>query len=414
MQVEVINTGTELLLGQVVNTHVGYMGERLLGLGLRIARQSTVPDGVVIKGLLTEAIDRSRIILVTGGLGPTSDDLSREMTAECLDLKMTEDAAVIDSISRRFSDSAVAMRPSNRRQAMVPEGAEVLENDKGTAPGLYLIAGSDQEPVHIFLLPGPPRELYPMFEDQVIPRLHAILSKDGVDVPVCRNYFFMGLGESELAGRIEESLNGVPGDFEIGYCLKAGGVIVRCISTEGNACALGGLIRDASPEDFVAEGETAIEEVTVKSLVHSGESVATAESCTGGLIASRITNVPGASRIFNVGLVTYSNEEKCSLLGVPLSMIEESGAVSERVATAMVEGCLERSRSDHCLSVTGIAGPGGGSETKPVGTVWIGLASRGMKAVAFHYRFKAERLYFKERASSVAIDLLRRRIQGYL
>ena len=414
MQVEVINTGTELLLGQVVNTHVGYIGEKLLGLGLRVSRQSTVPDGVVIQGVLADAIGRSKIIFVTGGLGPTPDDLSREMTAECLGLKMTENAEVIEALSRRFSDSGIAMRPSNRRQAMVPEGAEVLENNNGTAPGLYLRDGIGKERIHIFLLPGPPRELYPMFEQQVMPRLMAVLGSEGVHVPVCRNYFFIGVGESELAGRVDEALREMSCAFEIGYCLKAGGVIIRCISNEEDAVILGEVIKNASAEDFVAEGLTAIEEGVIDSLALAGESVATAESCTGGLIANRLTNVSGASKVFNVGFITYSNEEKNRLLGVPLSVIESCGAVSEHVALAMAEGCLERSRADHSISVTGIAGPKGGSPDKPVGSVWIALASKGKSAAGFYYRFKTDRLHFKERASTVAIDLLRRRMRGYL
>ena len=414
MQVEVINTGTELLLGQVTNTHVGYFGERLLELGLRISRQGTVPDGENIKDMLAGAIERSRIILVTGGLGPTPDDLTREMTAEFLGLELIEDAGVMENISRRFRDSGVDMRSANRRQAMVPDGAEVLENNNGTAPGLYLTSGPDPSRIHIFLLPGPPRELYPIFQEQVVPRIKGILSSEDSSVPACRNYFFMGVGESELAFRVEGELADMPGNFEIGYCLKAGGVIVRCICSEGDMPALDEAIRSAAPEDFVAEGASAIEEVVVRCLDAAGERVAIAESCTGGLIANRITNVPGASRIFDVGYVTYANQSKCDLLGVPEVMIDEVGAVSDAVAKAMAEGCLERSGSHHALSVTGIAGPGGGSTNKPVGSVWIGLVSRGVEVRAFDYRFNTDRLHFKDRVSTAAIDLLRRRLGGFL
>lgn len=414
MRVEVINTGTELLLGQVTNTHVGYFGERLLELGLRIARQGTVPDGEGIKDMLDGAVERSQIILVTGGLGPTSDDLTREMTAEFLGLELIEDAGVMEEISCRFRDSAMDMRPANRRQAMVPEGAEVLENKNGTAPGLYLTSGTGSSLVHIFLLPGPPRELYPIFQENVVPRIKGILDAVGVSVPACRNYFFMGVGESELAGRVEAVLAGVPCNFEIGYCLKAGGVIVRCICKEEDTALLDEAIRGAAPEDFVAEGASAIEEVVVGCLEISGERVAVAESCTGGLIANRITNVPGSSRVFDVGYVTYANQAKCRLLGLPETMIDEFGAVSDTVAKAMAEGCLERSGSHHALAVTGIAGPGGGSVDKPVGSVWIGLASRGIAVRAFNYQYKTDRLNFKDRASTVAIDLLRRRLEGFL
>lgn len=414
MQVEVINTGTELLLGQVVNTHAAYLGEHLLGLGLRIGRQVAVPDGEQIKDVIAGAMGRSTIILVTGGLGPTSDDLTREITAELLGLELVEDDGVMAAIESRFSDSGMVMRPSNRRQAMVPEGAQVLANEHGTAPGLYLSPVRGSSPVHIFLLPGPPRELYPIFQDQVLPRIKSILAEADAGVPACRNYYFMGLGESELAGRVELALSGMAGNFEVGYCLKAGGVIVRCICSEGDVALLDAAIRAISPECFVGEGSTAIEDVVVGCLDAAGERVATAESCTGGLIASRITNVPGASRVFDVGYITYSNEEKCNLLGVSRAMIDDCGAVSEMVAKAMAEGCLGRSGAHHAMSVTGIAGPGGGTEDKPVGSVWVGLASRGIEGCAFHYRFQTDRLHFKDRASTAAIDLLRRRLSGFL
>lgn len=413
MELEVINTGTELLLGQVTNTHVGYFGEKLLDLGLRINRQITVPDGEIIKEILAEAISRADIILVTGGLGPTSDDLTRELSAELLELELIEDEGVMGAIRLRFEEAGVAMPAANRRQAMVPEGAEVLVNNNGTAPGLYLTAGIADCRTHIFLLPGPPRELYPIFQQFVVPRLEAIIAAKGASVPVCRNYFFMGLGESELASRVECALGNIAGQFELGFCLKGGGVIVRCICKEGEITALDTAIKSVSPEDYVAEGEFAVEVNLVKCLRIAGESVATAESCTGGLIANRITNVPGSSRVFDVGYVTYADQVKQELLGVPRDMLEDFGAVSEPVAKAMAEGCLERSGAHHAISLTGIAGPDGGSEGKPVGVVWIGLASRGYDVHARHYRFKTDRLNFKERASGKAIDLLRRRVSGY-
>ncbi|MFP6872032.1 MAG: CinA family nicotinamide mononucleotide deamidase-related protein [Verrucomicrobiales bacterium] len=414
MELEVINTGTELLLGQVTNTHVGYFGEQLLSLGLRINRQSAVPDGEKIKEVLAGAIRRSRIILVTGGLGPTSDDLTREMTAEFLGLALIEDEALIKAIRRRLEGTGVRMRAMNHRQAMVPEGAEVLVNDNGTAPGLYLPAGIGDCRAHIFLLPGPSRELYPIFKQLVVPRLEDILAASGTSVPACRNYFFMGLGESELASRVELALSAISEQFELGYCLKGGGVIVRCICAEEDISVLDTVIKRASPEDYVAEGEFAVERCVVRGLNIAGESVATAESCTGGFIANCITNVPGSSQVFNVAYVTYADQAKRELLGVTEAMFEDFGAVSEPVAKAMAEGCLLRSGADHAISTTGIAGPDGGSEEKPVGSVWIGLASRGCGAYAWYYQFRTDRLNFKERASATAIDLLRRRLNGYL
>jgi nicotinamide-nucleotide amidase len=413
MELEVINTGTELLLGQVTNTHVGYFGEELLDIGLRINRQITVPDGEIIKEILSGAMSRADIILVTGGLGPTSDDLTRELTAEFLGLELIENEEVMTAIRLRFEEAGVRLPAVNRRQAMVPEGAEVLVNNNGTAPGLYLSAGVNGCRAHIFLLPGPPRELYPIFQQYVVPRLEGIIADKGVSVPTCRNYFFMGVGESELASRVECALGNITGQFELGYCLKAGGVIVRCICKEEEGVIVDAAIKSASPEDYVAEGEFAVEGSLVRCLRVAGESVATAESCTGGLIANRITNVPGASRVFNFGCVTYSDQAKRQLLGVPEAMLEDFGAVSEPVVKAMAKGCLERSGAHHAIAVTGIAGPDGGSEEKPVGAVWIGLASRGCDVHARYCQFKTDRLHFKERASGAAIDLLRRRVSGY-
>jgi len=415
MRVEVINTGTELLLGQVVNTHVGYFGEKLLGLGLRIERQSAIPDGDAIKAVLEESMTRAEIILVTGGLGPTSDDITREMTAELLGLELDEDHEITDAIRRRVERAGRRkMREINRRQAMVPHGAEVLTNDYGTAPGLYLPAGLRDGSPHIFLLPGPPRELKPMWDESVEPRLRTVLAGAGVEVPVTRNHFFMGMGESELASRIEPALGDALERFELGYCLKAGGIIVRCIGSEAVVDPLAEAIRGASEPDYVGEGDPFIESVVVKSLAARGQTVATAESCTGGLIASRITDVPGSSEVFGHGFVTYANEAKRDLVGVGEDLLEEHGAVSELVVRAMAEGALRVSGADHALAARGIAGPGGGSDEKPVGTVWLGLASKEGETFARRYVFKTDRAHFKERTSGTALDLLRRRLGGWL
>lgn len=415
MRVELINTGTELLLGQVVNTHVGYLGEQLFEIGLRIAKQTTIPDGEAIKDELDEAMRAADVVFVTGGLGPTSDDITRELSAELLGLELVEDAAVTEEIRRRVEAySEEPMREINRRQAMVPRGAEVLPNAHGTAPGLYLPAGLGGRNAHVFLLPGPPRELKPMFEAGVLPRLRVLLTETGVEVPACRNHFFMGLGESELAARLEPLLAAELGSFELGYCLKAGGVIVRCIGAAAVVDALAGRIRSASEEDYVGEGEPRIEAAVVAELAARGQRAATAESCTGGLIASRITDVPGSSEVFGHGFVTYANSAKTELLGVGDDLLARHGAVSEPVVRAMAEGCLRRAATDHALAVSGIAGPGGGSEDKPVGTAWVGVASSRGETVARRYHFNTDRLHFKQRTADKALDLLRRRLLGYL
>ncbi len=408
MRVEVINTGTELLLGQVTNTHVGYFGGELLALGLRIGRQTTVPDGDAIRTVLEEAFGRSDVVLVTGGLGPTPDDITRELCAELLGLELCEDEAITAAIRERVERGGRPMREVNRRQAMVPRGAEVLTNPHGTAPGLYFPAGLVGGSPHLFLLPGPPRELMPMWADGVLPRLRRALASEGRLGPAVSNHFFMGLGESELAARLGEIEEGP--QLELGFCLKWGGVIVRCIGEPAAVEAAAAWIRVAAPADYVGEGAGPIERAVVAVLAERGESVATAESCTGGLIACRITDVPGSSQVFGHGFVTYANEAKRDVLGVGEDLLAEHGAVSEPVVRAMAEGALSRSGAHHALAVSGIAGPGGGTPEKPVGTVWIGLASRGGETLAVLKHFPTDRAHFKERTANAALDLLRRRL----
>ncbi len=412
MKVEVINTGSELLLGQVVNTHVGYFGEQLFRLGLRIARQMAVPDGAVIGEVLGESFPRSEVLLVTGGLGPTSDDITREVMAEMLGLELEFEKSIMDEIEERFHRFGREPGENNRRQAMVPRGSIVMSNPNGTAPGLYFPAGLGKGSPHVFLLPGPPREMKPMFETEVLPVLRAIL-RTGGEPPQWRNYWFYGVGESALAEMLDLGLEGIEG-LEVGYCLKDSGVIVRCIGGPAALAAADGPIRAAMPENLASDDGRSLEEVIVALLSEKGETVATAESCTGGFLANLFTNVPGASEVFGFGHVTYANAAKVALLGVPAALIESHGAVSAEVAAAMAEGCLRASGADHALSVTGIAGPGGGSEEKPVGTVHFGLASRGQPVRTLMHRIQSDRLTFKERAARLSLDLLRRRLRGFL
>ena len=228
MRVEVINTGTELMLGQVVNTHLGYFGEQLLELGLRISRQVCVPDGDPIREVLVESIPRCDVILVTGGLGPTSDDVTREITAELLGMDLELDEEAMGAIEERFARMGKVPNENNRRQAMVPVGARILRNDWGTAPGLHFPRDVESGRPAIFLLPGPPRELQPMFEEQVLPVVKEMMASSGAGVPDQRSYYFYGIGESDMAAKLDPLLGDVEG-LELGYCIKNGGVIVRGI-----------------------------------------------------------------------------------------------------------------------------------------------------------------------------------------
>lgn len=410
MRLEVINTGTELLLGHVINTHVAYFGEQLLPLGLRIQRQTCIPDGDQICSVLQEAFPRTDVILVTGGLGPTSDDITRELVADLLELPLELNQAVLSHMLALFRKFGREMPESNRRQAMVPRGAVILDNPNGTAPGLYFPAQKSRYP-HLFLLPGPPRELKPLFANLVLPRLRDLAGFAPGSEPCQRTCRILGLGESHVAECVEDPLQAL-GGLEIGYCARLGEVDVRLIGSPAAVAQGVALIRQAFPHHLVSTDGSTIQETVVRLLAEHHLWLATAESCTGGLIADRITDVPGASAVFRQGYVTYANEAKTELLGVPGELIQEHGAVSDSVARLMAEGALERAGADHALAVTGIAGPGGGSPEKPAGTVFIAQAARGQNTFVRRFTFSLDRLSFKERTTRMALELLRRRILG--
>lgn len=406
VRLELINTGTELLLGNTVNTHLSYLGQKLFPLGLRLQRQICVPDGAAIKDVLKEAFPRADILLVTGGLGPTNDDITRELTAELLGLPLELNEVVAEEIRAYMAKRGKGFSDSNRRQAMVPRGALVLPNPNGTAPGLYL---PKAEHPHIFLLPGPPRELYPMFENEVAPRLRGLLTQVP---PACREWKFYGIGESELADRLEPLIEKIPGVEEIGYCAKSAEIHLRCVGSDAALDQVENLARNVYPNHLIGDGERELEHLVVELLAECGQRVCLAESCTGGLIAHRLTNISGASAVLDAAFVTYANSAKERLLGVDSETLRTQGAVSEAVARMMAEGCLRQSGADHALAATGIAGPMGGTEAKPVGTVYLAIASKNADTYVERAFFPVDRSTFKLRASQRALDLLRRRLLG--
>ncbi|CAN5412050.1 competence/damage-inducible protein A [soil metagenome] len=406
MNIEVLNTGTELLLGNVINRHVAYFGQQLFPLGLRIQRQVTVPDGSPIRDALFEAFSRCDILLVTGGLGPTTDDITREVTAQLLSRRLAESADVTAAIAARLQRRGIPYRARMQRQAMVPEGATVLPNENGTAPGLYLPAThtSSSATPHLFLLPGPPRELIPMFEGSVIPLLKAIIGTP--PSRLCRTYHVVGMGESAVEEVIGLSLD-ARGDLEVGYCARPNEVDFRLIGDAATLDEVEPAVLAALGTHLAGRDGASLEEGVVRRLIALGQTLATAESCTGGLLASRITNVPGASEIFLEGFVTYANESKIRNLNVPAKLIEEYGAVSEQVARAMAEGVMVRSGTNFGVGITGIAGPGGGTPEKPMGTVFIAVAQRGGSTECRRELFPSDRETFKQLSTQSALDLLR-------
>ncbi|MDQ6624802.1 MAG: CinA family nicotinamide mononucleotide deamidase-related protein [Verrucomicrobiota bacterium] len=401
MRVIVINTGTELLLGDVLNTHLVFIARAILPLGLRIDRQVTVPDGTAIRHALAEASRDSDIIFVTGGLGPTTDDITREAAAELRGVEMRRDEAVASTITARLARNRYPMTDRILRQADVPEGAIVLPNDNGTAPGLYFPAGSNTP--HLFLLPGPPRELHPMFRESVLPILRGLVPSDAT---ACRVFGIACVGESMVEAKIGRELLAIP-NLELGYCAHAGAVDVRVMGPLAAVERAEEIIASAFRTSIYTQTGESLEQVVVRALIERNETVTTAESCTGGFLAHRLTNVPGASAVFLAGAVTYSNEAKARLLGVAPLLIEEHGAVSEPVVRAMAEGARAAAQSTYALATTGIAGPGGGTDAKPVGTVFIALASDEGTQVQ-NFRFITDRQAFKQLATQRVLEMLRR------
>ena len=411
MRIEVLNTGTELLLGSVVNTHLRLFSGALFPLGLRIQRQVTVPDGVAIREALAETLGRADLVFVTGGLGPTTDDITREAVAEWLGLEMQRDETVVRAIEERFARRNLPISPRNLRQADRPSAATVLANLHGTAPGLYLprlpVPGAREMSPHLFLLPGPPRELEPMLHAAVLPILHRITPPPGdVQMRVLR---LAGVGESFVEERVGEPLLAL--GLELGYCARPGEVDVRLIGSAEQVARAESIVRAAFAAELVSDDARSLEQVIVDLLAAQNRTLATAESCTGGALAHRITNAPGASHVFLGGFVTYANDAKTRDLGVDPALLAAHGAVSEAVARAMAEGARARAGADFALSTTGIAGPAGGSVEKPVGTVFIGLAAKDAPTKVERHFFPRDRASFKSLVVQTALEWLRRTAQ---
>jgi nicotinamide-nucleotide amidase len=416
MNLELINTGSELMLGRVLNTHQQWLCRQLADLGYVVNRQVGVADTAAdIEQAVREALGRADFIITTGGLGPTSDDITRDRIAALLGRKLSEDPAIVAHVESFFAKRNRPMPASTRVQAMVPDGAKVLPNAHGTAPGLALHVSpnpfrADGRPSWLVMLPGPPRELRPMFTDQVAPLLRAQLPLESDFV--CRTLRTVGIGESYLEERIAGPLKALTdAGLELGYCAHTGAVDVRFVArgcgADADVAEAARIVYELAGEHIFGEGDDELERVLVRQLTERKQTLALAESCTGGFLANRLTNVPGASAVFLAGLVTYSNSAKEHFLGVSAATLAAHGAVSEPVAREMAEGARARTGADFALGITGIAGPGGGTTEKPVGTVFIALASStGTKVITPVNRYDRET--FKYLTSLQALELLRR------
>jgi nicotinamide-nucleotide amidase len=419
MTVELINTGSELLLGRTLNTHQQWLCRRLSDLGYAVTRQVAVEDTRErICTAVREALSRAEVVMVTGGLGPTSDDLTREGIAELLNRELREDPEVLRRLEALFRSRNRSMSAQTRVQAQVPAGAQVLPNEVGTAPGLAipLIPNPFRQdhPALLILLPGPPRELHPMFKASVVPLLAEQFPPD--QPFVCHTLRTTGIPESMAQEAIEAPLrSAVEQGLNVGYCARPGEVDIRLSARGVRAADLVSsaeeVVRQAMAGAVYADGDVELEQAVVELLAGRSLTLAIAESCTGGLVAHRVTDIPGASHVLQAGIVAYANEAKQQWLGVSADLIKTHGAVSAPVAQAMAEGVRRLSGSDIGIAITGIAGPSGGTEEKPVGTVFLGLAA-AEKTVVLHRQNRWDRATFKQVTSQQALDLVRRLVLG--
>jgi nicotinamide-nucleotide amidase len=409
MTAEIITVGDELLIGQVINTNQAFIAERVNGLGIRIGRMTTVGDDLeAIVASFAAGWERADVVVVTGGLGPTHDDITRTAVCRFMDTDLVANEDV-----RRHIESLMAIRNLPWSHAMedqvrVPRAATVLPNPVGTAPGLWF----ERDGRILTVMPGVPYEMKAIMEGSVLPRLGAMHSGR---VIIQRTLRTTGIPESMLAQRIGD-LDAVLETSKLAFLPSPRGVRLRITVEESDRTRAETLvarvearIRERAAAYIYGTGNQELEEVVGALLAEHGLTLAVAESCTGGLIASRITDVGGSSAYFERGVVTYSNRSKVDLLGVPEELLVRTGAVSRETAEAMALGIRARAGTSFGVSTTGIAGPSGGTSDKPVGLVWIGIADAD-GAVALKHSFAGSRTLIKERASQAALELLRRRI----
>ena len=411
MEAEIIAVGSEMLTPERIDTNSLYLTGELNNLGVEVVSKCVIGDHRDrLAGAVRQALARSAIVILSGGLGPTEDDVTREAVAQALDRKLVFNSEIAAVLERRFAQMKRAMAENNKRQAFVIEGADVLPNDRGTAPGQWV----EESGAVAMLLPGPPHELKAMFERQCLPRLARIVPRRFIRTFLLR---VTGITESELDQLISPvykkyenpvtTILAAPLDIQVH--LRAHG------PTPEEAEAL--LAEVARPVEMLlgdrvySRNGDSLEAVVGSLLRRAHATVAVAESCTGGMLGERFTSVAGSSDYFTGGFITYSNELKIEALGVPPETLQQFGAVSRETAEAMAAGARRRAKSTYALAVTGIAGPEGGTEAKPVGTVYVALADpSGVDVV--HRRYLGDRARVRAFTTQMALDLLRRRLEN--
>ncbi|MBQ9360652.1 MAG: competence/damage-inducible protein A [Lachnospiraceae bacterium] len=406
MKAEIICVGTEILMGNIVNTNAAYIAEGLAGLGISCYYQTVVGDNDSrLSELFNESAKRADIVILSGGLGPTEDDLTKETVAKAMGHKLVLDDKAWKQIQKFFEKRNLKMTDNNKKQAYVPEGAKVLYNKNGTAPGII----AEGENVTTILLPGPPNELIPMWDAQVVPYLKSVSGETFYTemVKIC------GSGESFVETDLKDLIDAQKNPTIATYA-KTGEVHVRVTARADSEKEAHKLVKPVVKEIkkrfgskiFTTDESVTLEAAVMQLLNENKLTLATAESLTGGMTTSRLINVPGASDVIKMGFITYSNKSKRKYLGVKRSTLDKYGAVSEQCAKEMAKGCATAAKSDAAISLTGIAGPDGGTEEKPVGLTYIGVSVLG-KVKVKKYLFSGEREKVRESATAAALTLLR-------
>jgi nicotinamide-nucleotide amidase len=412
---EIIAVGSEMLGSTRLDTNSLFLAERLSGLGIELRAKAVVGDRRSdLAAFFRQALERVDLVILTGGLGPTDDDLTRDVVAEVLGLPMREDAEILEGIARRFARRGLQMPAVNRRQAMVPQGATVLDNPNGSAPGLLIDGGGRL----VLLLPGPPREMKPMFDAVSAAHLEA---RAGAERFARVTIFIVGRSESHVEEAVQPiyaPLAHASPPIETTILAAPGQIELHLTARSGDSAAAERALGDARDRIVAAIGEDvfsvdgqSLEEVVGGLLLKAGQTIAAAESCSGGLLLSRLTDVPGSSAYVLGGVVAYSNDLKTAFADVAPALIAEHGAVSEPVAAAMAQGIRRRTGATLGVGITGIAGPGGATATKPVGTVALAVdAPHGLTVRTV--RFQGSRGQIKHYASQIALDMVRRAAGG--
>ncbi len=413
MLCQIISIGNELLIGDTVNTNASWMGQLLTESGIEVTQIHTIGDDLeTVKQILESALAASDLVITTGGLGPTHDDITKKAVTELFDCGLVVDEEILKFIKKIFKKRNIPFSKSNYHQAEVPDCCDVLFNKQGTAPGMWFDRGESK----LAVLPGVPFEMKYLMNEKVMPKIREI--NGNIERRHSRYIVTAGIGESTLSDEIIGDLSGVLNqDVSVAYLPSPQGTKIR-ISARGSTqkeiekrlSPVADLIHAKAGDFIIGEGKEFVLAEAVGNLLHEQNLwLAIAESCTGGYVANAVTDIPGSSRYLKGGVIAYSNDIKISRLGVSSKVLESAGAVSKEVALQMAKGVTDRLDADIGISTTGIAGPGGGSKEKPVGTVWMGFWING-EHFALQTRFTNDRLINKERTAAVVLETVRRSI----